>query len=283
MKDTRNIDIAITWGVPFCKALAPLAERRKIPLIGICIDPESSKGRTYVMLFMNVTYEFMEKQVEYLKHKKFKNLALLVSDNAYLSEMKKAFDSKITKDFFVDYMEGIPSTENDFRTHIIKLKKNSYDAIGVFLSLGGQAASFYKQAQQLGFEQPTFATNFLESYSEIKSARGSMTGAVFANTKINASYRDKYKQEFGNESQLAFGGPAYELALTIGELFNSNNVTITPEQIIEKLHTMPEKEGYASGPYRVINSKEYGTYVQFPITIKEVKDDSYRELRLEDY
>ncbi len=275
--DLRNIDLAITWGVPFCKALAPVAERRKIPLIGLCIDPETSKDRKYVIRFLNVTHEFMETQIAYLQNKNYKKLALLVADHSYASEMNKAFNASTPQDFTVTTIDGIPSTETDFRTHIIKLKQGHYDAVGVFLSVG-QAPAFYKQASQLKFTYPTFGTNIMESYSEIKSARGSMSGTVFTNTKINSEYRNRYKKEFGNETQLAFGAPAYELAITIGELFNSLNEKMSAEQIMETLRSMPEKQGTASGPYRMLTSDDYGTYVQFPIVVKEIQGMSYQEV-----
>jgi ABC-type branched-subunit amino acid transport system substrate-binding protein len=277
MRGLQKIDLAVTWGIPFCKALAPLAERRHIPLIGLCIDPETSKGRSYVMLFMNVTYDFIEKQIAFLNQNNLKKVALLVSDNAYLFEMQRAFQMKITSDFSVTYIDGLPSTEKDFRTHIIKLKQNSYDAVGVFLSIG-QAPLFYRQSAQLKFDIPTFGTNLFESHSEIRAGERSMDGAVFTNTKINPDFKEKYKSEFGIDSQLAFGAPAYELAMTIGNLFNHIDEKLTPEQIMEKFHSIGEQRGTASGPWRVIKSNEYGTYVQFPIAVKEIKGMGYREL-----
>jgi hypothetical protein len=43
-------------------------------------------------------------------------------------------------------------------------------------------------------------------------------------------------------------------------------------------HILKEKEGIASGPYRLIKSKERGTYVQFPIAVKKVKRLGYEDL-----
>jgi hypothetical protein len=38
------------------------------------------------------------------------------------------------------------------------------------------------------------------------------------------------------------------------------------------------EKGTASGPWRMITSEEYGTYVQFPLAVKKVEGTGYIEL-----
>jgi uncharacterized membrane protein len=144
--------------------------------------------------------------------------------------------------------------------------------------MGGQIPVFYKQARQMKLESLTFGTNFFESHSEIRAAEGSMDGAVFANTHIKPEFRKRYAEEYGNDSQLAFGAPAYELAMTIGKLFNKQEDTLTSEEIMRKFHSLEENTGIASGPWRVINSKEHGKYVKFPLAIKKISENGYHEI-----
>jgi ABC-type branched-subunit amino acid transport system substrate-binding protein len=50
--DADHVDLAVTWGVSFCKALAPVAESRKIPLVGLCIDPTAAANKHFVLRFI---------------------------------------------------------------------------------------------------------------------------------------------------------------------------------------------------------------------------------------
>src|SRR5690606_21504882 len=145
-------------------------ESRKIPLVGICLDPGVTKGKKYVLRFLNTIDEIMLNQAQYLSTLGYKKIGLLVAEHPYLEEATLGFTRNAVVGQTVTIIDRIPKNEMDLRTHIIKLKnsKNNFDAIGIFL-FAGQISTFYKQAHSLNFKIPTFGTNFFESISEIKN------------------------------------------------------------------------------------------------------------------
>ena len=275
--DIEKVDLAVTWGVSFCKVLAPIAESHKVPLVGICLDPDAGAGRKYVLRFLNVTDEYMDVQAAYLANLGVKKIALLLTENPYLEEMVEALRRKLRPGQTIEIVERLPATEMDFRTRILKLQKQDYDAVGVYLWFG-QIATFYKQATQLGFKKTAFGTNLFESSSEVAASGGAMEGAVFANTAIHPEFLKHYRTEYGNESQLAFGAPAYEFAITVGELFNEVNGRVARDEIISRFNQVSAREGTASGPFHFVSDSKFGQYMRFPLTMKQVRGDSFVDI-----
>lgn len=270
----QKVELFATWGVSFCKALAPLAEAHKIPLVGICIDPESAANREYVIRFMNASDEFMRTTAEYLHEKRLNKLGIILSESAYLEELLEALRRNRIDGQTITVIDRLSSSENNFRSNLTKLRSSEFDAIGVFLG-PGQISTFYKQARELNITTPTFGTNWFESISEIQASNGAMIGAVFGSIEIKQTFFDRYKALFGNDSQLAFGAPAYEFAITIGELFNSHAGSISKDQIIERFAAIKSREGTAAGPYSYINDKRVGQYFRFPVAMKRVLTDGF--------
>ena len=266
--------IVVTWGIASCKMLAPIAESLHLPLIGLCIDPETAKGRKYVMRFMNTTDDYMKLNAEHLARQHKRRIALLVSDFPYLAEMRAAFERTAPQGLTLTLLDNIPNNESDFRSYIMRLKQERYDAVGVFLFMG-QVSTFYLQAKQLGLTTPTFGTNIFESTTEVRNAQGAMNGAEFAGARIRPDFIQRYRERFGNENQITFGAPAYEMALAIGKLFNDESTPPSADQILERFRPLSDEGGQAAGPYQFVDSPSVGKYVEFPLTMKRIVGEEF--------
>lgn len=279
--EQERVSLALTWGVAFCKALAPIAEANKIPLVGICLDPSVAVNRRYVLRFKNTIDEVMGVQAKFLHNQGLKRIGLILAEHPYLEEAKEALIRGLNVGQTVEILDELPSQEMDLRSFILKIsrRKNEFDVLGVFL-YPGQIASFYKQSKELGFKMLSFGTDFFESLSEIKASNGLMEGVPFASIEIRDSFIQRYKSLFHNESQIAFGAPAYEFALTIGELFNSlKHQRLSADEIVRKFSEVSPTEGVAAGPYRYVNSPSAGQYFQFPIVIKKIVGEGFVVVR----
>lgn len=272
---THNVQVTITWGVPFCKALAPIAEGRQTPLIGICLDPSVSRGRRFVLQFFNTTDEIMQRQAAYLHARGMNRIGILLADNPYLEELSQALTRNLKEGQSVKIIERLPVTEMDLRTNIIRLLKNrdEFDSIGVFLHVG-QIAAFYRQAHSLGFDIPTFGHNTFESMSEVVASNGSMNGVVFSNIRVKDDFFTRYRELYHNESQLSFGAPTYELALALGELFNDTSLHLSGAEILDRIAAMPPRDGVAAGPYSYTNDPQTGPHFKFPLAVKKIVNNS---------
>jgi branched-chain amino acid transport system substrate-binding protein len=280
LTDGQQVDLTVTWGVSFCKALAPIAEARKSPMVGLCLDPAIGSGRRYVLRFMNTTDEVMRVQAQYLFERGVRRIGLLLAEHPYLEELREALQRNLIAGQTIVLIDQLPNKEMDLRTNILKLMKGEkqFDSLGVFL-FAGQIASFYKQAWDMGFDTQTFGTNFFESLSEVHASNGSMNGVVFASVDTKDDFLRRYKEIFHNESQLAFAAPAYELAMTLGELFNDRQGSLSGEDIVKKFASVGQRQGVAAGPYRYVNDVEAGQYFQFPIVVKKIAGDKFEVIR----
>lgn len=276
LADSNHSDIIVTWGVSACKALAPVAEARKVPLIGICIDPETARGRRYVMRFMNTIDDYMQETVSHLRRSGMKKIVVLVSEHPYLAEMRAALDRTRTAELSIDYLDSIPPTEQDFRTHIRRIKQGSFDGVGVFLFVG-QISTFFKQSKQLQLGIPTFGTNFFESASETSASEGAMNGSLFAGNIITPEFAALHQQRFGSESQLTFGVPAYAMAMTIGRLFNSHPAQ-SADDVMERLQGIGEQELPLVGKFRYAQDDHGGAHIEFPLTMKRVDGNRFEPI-----
>lgn len=278
--DSDRVNLAVTWGVSFCKALAPVAELRKVPLVGICLDPTVAAQRKYVLRFKNTTDEIMKVQATYLKQQGIRKIGLLLAEHPYLEELKDALKRNLQEGQTLSIFAQVPNNEMDFKTWIIRLIKKSgeFDTIGVFLH-AGQISTFYKQARDLELRIPTFGTDFFESLSEVRAAEGSMEGVMFTSIDIKDEFVSRYKARYKNESQLAFGAPAYELAMTVGNLFGSRGNKDSADEVMTLLSKVPEQQGVASGPFRFIDNSVVGKYFQFPVVVKRIVNETFKVVK----
>lgn len=272
-----KVDLVYTWGVPFCKTLAPIAESRKVPLIGQCIDRASTAGKKYVMRFMNHTDQYLQVQTQRLKEQGHKRLALVLAEHPYLEEMLSALRRNLLDGQSVTVVDSYQIKDSDLRTTISKLRNSDFDAIGVFL-YPGQISQFYRQAKEQGLSIPTFGTNFFESVSELALANGTMNGSEFTNNSVSRSFAERYEARFKNTSQLGFGALAYEFSLLVGQIFNQGPKPASVDEILARIQAAAPRKGVAAGPYDYRNSKAAGQYFHFPIVVKSVFDREFKVL-----
>lgn len=276
LKDSDRVDLVYVWGVSFCKAVAPLAEAARLPMVGQCIDPETSAGRHFVIRFMNYTDEYLQTQVEYLRKQGWKHYGMVMTDNAYLEEMYKALERSIdpTRGESAVIADRYQASQMDFRSTLSKLRNAHYDAVGVFLS-AGQISQFYKQAQERHVALHTFGTNFFESTGEIKAAGGAMDGALFSNNLIRQGYLDAYQEAYGQSTQVTFGALAYDFALTIGGLVSQTKTKPSGEDLLQQILNLKAGDAPAGGRYTVVDSPNAGRYFRFELVVKSIKGGSF--------
>ena len=265
-----------TFGVAFCKVLAPLAEAARIPLVGQCIDPSIARSRKFVLRFMNYTDQYMKLQAEYLDKRNLNKIGIILTENPYLEEILAALERNLSKQQKLVIVDRYPPGEMNFRSAIARLKTHNLDTVGVLLA-AGQISQFYRQAREQRLDRPSFGTNFFESLSEVDSAQSAMDGAVFANNKTNPAFILRYRRTFGRESQLAFGSLAYEFTRLSGELFGRDQDPPGGEEIIRRFSMAGSREGLAAGPYGFRNHSAVGSFFDFPLVIKRVSGQDFIE------
>lgn len=269
-----KVDLVYVWGVSFCKALGPLAESFKIPLVAQCIDPDTAKGRAYVVRFMNYTDQYLAVTSKYLSSKGVKRIGIVVSENAYLEEMLDALRRNLEPGQSVEVLDRYASNDADFRSIISTLKREEFDAVGVFLS-AGQISSFYRQLSEQKVTMITFGTNFFESLSEVQAAQGTMEGAVFANNEVRQVFIERYRNTYGKVTQIGFGALSYEFALTLARILKSADNHNNAVSVLAALRKLKTEQGIAAGPYVGKANETVGSFIEFPIVMKRIEGNKF--------
>ena len=277
--DSDKVDLVYTWGVSFCKAVSPIAERRKVPMVGQCIDPESSKDKKYVIRFMNSSDQFLALQANYLKERGFKRIGIVITEIAYLEEMLTALKRHLYPGQTVEVIQSYIPESRELRDSVLKLRRGNYDTVGVFL-FGGQISTYTKLLTEQKNTIPVFGSNLFESLSEVNAARGTMDGTVFVSNAVKPEFFKRYVERFGNSSQLSFGGPTYEFAITMGKIASEKS----EKSLLDRLSAITEPQnGYAAGPYHFVRTAEAGGSFDFPLSVKAVCKDSFVELKPDEW
>lgn len=277
-----KVDLIFTWGVSFCKALAPMADRDKIATVGECIDPSSSRGKTYFLRFMNDSDQFLALTAKFLDVRGAKRFGIVLTDSAYLEEMLEGLKRNLMAGQSVDVIQRYQADQMDVRDSVARVRQKKYDAVGVFLS-AGQIAAFYRELAAQNLTPLTFGTNYYESFSEIAAAQGTMNGSFFVNVDINPSFAKRYEEEFHTASQLAFAAPAYEFARTAAEIAHAQKEKLQGLPLISAFRKRSEQQGVAAGPYRFKDTERAGAYFEFPVTVKYVCKNHFHALRESDW
>ena len=274
--DAEKVDITVVWGVTFCKAISPLAETLKTPMIGLCLDQGIAIGRHYVIRFANTLDEIMGFQAGWLSDRGLKKIGILQAEHPYLEELTQAFKRNLRQGQTFELIDRILNTDMDQRSQILKIirRKGDFDAIGALLA-PGQVSTFHRQARTLGLSLPIFGSNFSESSTEIAASNGAMNNLVFSSIAVKESFVKRYQGRFNRENALGFGAAAYEFAMTAGELFNKNSAKLSPSEVVRRMASVGPRDGVAAGPYRYVNTPSTGQYFQFPVTIKKIQDGHF--------
>jgi len=274
--DAEKVDITVVWGVTFCKAISPLAETLKTPMIGLCLDQGIAIGRHYVIRFANTLDEIMGFQAGWLSDRGLKKIGILQAEHPYLEELTQAFKRNLRQGQTFELIDRILNTDMDQRSQILKIirRKGDFDAIGALLA-PGQVSTFHRQARTLGLSLPMFGSNFSESSTEIAASNGAMNNLVFSSIAVKESFVKRYQGRFNRENALGFGAAAYEFAMTAGELFNKNSAKLSPSEVVRRMASVGPRDGVAAGPYRYVNTPSTGQYFQFPVSIKKIQDGHF--------
>jgi branched-chain amino acid transport system substrate-binding protein len=273
-----KIDILWVWGTTPSIALAPLADRKKIPMIALSGDPEVAGNRTFVIDFTNRLEDVSKVKMEYLRSQGFNNIAIVKSEIQYLESLLEGMTHHKKGSENIDVIASIPPDNISDLNMILgrlkhSLKQKKYDALGVFL-ITGQISTFYTRIPQYNIAIPTFGSDFFGDEDEMKKSGSAAVGAVFATPTVSDEFTDLYLKNFGNTTAVAYAANSYDFINLIYSLFARSKGEHTPEAILEKFESAGPMDG-AGGKFYFLKEdpnkfKNPGKRFVYPVTIRKV-------------
>lgn len=267
-----QIDLFFVWGNEPALGAAPVAEKRKLPTVVVAQHPKAGAGYHYVIRFINSAEDYSSAIASQLRKLGFKRVAIVQSEISFFNILLAELEKSLTGDETLTIYEKFLPTDFDFRSAISKLKKQKFDALGVYLT-PPQVSQFYKQAAEQGFVPPTFGTTTFESTSVMKNALGFMRGAFYSHIGVSKEFVDRYEKRFGDDVQISYAANAYDFAQLVGQLFGANPKKLPPEKVIDIFERAPMGTG-ASGQRKFEKSSTSGKSFSFEMVIKTIGADS---------
>lgn len=272
LQTQEHIDLLYSWGEQPLHAIAPVAEKAKLPVLAMSVDPIPSLNKKYIIRTINYAAQYSEVMAQYLKTRGYKKIGIVQVEDPFQLSLIEALKAQLGADQSVTQLLSVGLDGKDFHSAIAKGKEMKLDALGVYLN-SGQVSNFYRQMKELKWELPTFGTDIFESETEIQNAQGGMEGAVYPNTVPSEEFHRTYKEKFGNDIQIAYAYNAYIVINIVVDLFTNKQKRLDSEEIITALRNVQRPE------FKVQSSKEGGTFFEFPIHMKGIKNGHVELLR----
>jgi len=263
-----RVNIVFVWGNEPGMAIAPLAEKRKIPTIIAGQFPALAVNRKYVIRFLNRGDEYSRVILEHIRKQGAKKIGIVKSELTFFNMLVDGLRKHKTNEESIKIIDTFLPSEYDFRTVITSLKHENYDIIGVYL-VPPQVIEFYQQAAELKLDIKTFGATPFESKTVIERSSKLMEGAVYSHNIVSQKFRERYIKAFGDDIQIAYAANAYEFARLTASLFANREKIPSSTQILAAYTGVEEQDG-VTGPYRFKSSSDGDRYFEFDIRVKKI-------------
>lgn len=243
-------------------ALAPIAEKMKIPVIAVATDMNVSKDRDYIMNMVTTPAQMAETMHAEAIRRGYKNIASVTTANEWGNAVKEAFDKSNTTLKVILDEEFLP-TDRDFKPVISRIKGlKNLDAVLVLLYIE-QAGLFAKQSATYQLSLPLFNSEMFEDAGEQKTSGGTLKGHWYVNPTDDPEFVKKYNETYPGASFYA-ANYAYDSILLIAEAIKNGQTDA--EGINKYLHNFKNFSG-SMGTYSADGTGAF----TIPAAVKIVK------------
>ena len=255
-----KVDLVMDWGAATSEAIAPISDEVDVPFIAFSYDDTVPIVSSNAIRAWNPTTKFGKVIVDHISSEK---IGIVKTELTYLNKMLEGLEKVSDADVIV--IDNYNFGDNDFRTSLLKIRKENISVVGVFLA-SGQISQFYKQAKELGIELVTFGTDFFESQSEIDASNGLIDGVVFPNMKVSDEFRETYRLKYGDVSQITFAGNAYDMTHIVVREINYNSTA----SVLSSLKEVKEFSGVL-GEYNYAED-DGDRYLSQPVYLRRIEN-----------
>ncbi len=268
LSSLHNVDVVVNMSSGTGKALAPLAEQKKIPLMAIASDPEIIENREYTVNFWVTPDEETRALLPAIRERGYKKIAIVSTIHNGAFAVRESFLRLGKDDVKVVLNEELNATDRDFRSLIAKVSQTELDAI-LPLLMPGQFSSFAKQLRQQGVDLPLFGYEFFEDINEIKNAEGALEGSIYVNAgDPESDFMKRYQKRFPDAS-LYTAANGYDAIRLIAAAIEDDS-----RDINTFLHTVKDFHG-ALGVFSATDDNKF----TLPASLKRVTGNGFEALR----
>ncbi|MCB0323918.1 MAG: ABC transporter substrate-binding protein [Bdellovibrionales bacterium] len=263
----RGAALVFTAGVAPSEAVEPLARAFAVPLLMNCQDARVGRENPLAVRVVNVSAQYSLAMLKHLRQRGYKRFAILAASSTYTDALLDVFSKALEPGETIVTLLRYDTSTTDFRTAVTQLKAESVDALGVYL-FPGQFGSFFRKAREQRLHLPVFGSDTFESMTEVTTAQGGLSGAVFASNKVDPEFRRRYVARFGTDAQITTAANSYDVAQLLARASqacrSSDGVCI-----LEQLRQTADYTG-VTGTLHYRDHPQFGGFLEAEVVIKTV-------------
>lgn len=229
-----RVDVVYAFGAKMLEGIAPLAERDNIPFFSAEMDGNFASKYSTTFMFINDIGEFSRVMLAGIRERGYKKFLLIKNENQFHNTWVNGI-IKNTKEgeTAIDYLSVLPGT-TDFRTNLLKLKKEKFDALGLFLLPGTQRA-LVSQLSAFKLKYSLFGGDCVSFKEENKGYYHVVEGALTTALYMPESFTKRYVDKYGYNSSITFSVQAYRFPVLMGYISKSlgEDSTVNTGKILE--------------------------------------------------
>jgi len=190
-------------------AVAPLAERARIPLVAVASDARVSAGRRYVLRAWASGEEEGGALAAEAKERGYSRPLFIHSIDEYALTVSRGFRTRFGPAAVV---AEVPPGSTDVRALLLRLGGSNpeYDAVGLCLR-AGQVGGVARELRALGWRQPIFGCVTLENEAEAGVAGGALAGAWYVSAAVQREFRARYARRFADATFIGGAAVVYDV------------------------------------------------------------------------
>jgi len=263
-----------SWASSCVLAMAPIAEKTHTVIMAEAISPKIRDAGDYVFRIQPDARYYLKKLVPFVYNELgIRKIAILYVNNDFGVDQANVFKKKFEKlGGQVLLMEGFEQGATDFKTELLKIKKEKPEA--VFCPAYTEIAIILKQAREMGLKQRFIASVPFENPEILKTAGEAAEGVVYphhfdpdSNNPLVQEFQKKYIARYGRKAE-GFAALAYDGIRIIAHVLRK--CESNSECIKNELYKVKDFPG-VTGP---TTFDDHGDVVK-PIIIKTVRNGKF--------
>ena len=210
---TKSPALFFSVGSSPSNGLAPLAEKNKSFLFAWASDPKVSSNRQFVIRIYPSGIAEGEAIGREAKRRNLGKVGLFYGQNDYANSVIQGF-RKIYPEGDIVSAEAVESNVEDFRALLARSRSRGANALFNCLDIPW---SLVKQARALRYTGEIFGCETMNQTPPDAPSSDAIEGSWFATVPIAPSFREKYRNRFGNEEVISGAAVFYDLMMLIAE------------------------------------------------------------------
>ena len=252
-------------------ALAPLAERQKIPFFATESQKSDCRGRKFCSLFRNEEDEWGKATWAILRKRGFKKIGIVKNQNQFMNTFVDAIIRTKGTDETVKILIDVPPETVDLRTEVLALKSAEVDALGIYL-LPNSHRGFLNGIRGLKSAVPLFGVEEFLDRELNAGFEDLINGTLVIAPGSSDEYKQKFDSRYGDSAGFFYTPAFYDFLILLRDT-TSKAPGFHGAELVQALRFPGQRIG-VSGKYTVQISPEGVHSYSFPIFVYEIKSGS---------